>query len=87
MTDLEIDNAVAALSISKPVILLKDEPIDMCLNLLPKTFFKNKRLGDYWCPVNTATRHSKLNVTVKPFLLAFSSLYMVEAGLVTQMQF
>lgn len=42
MTDLQIENAEAALSISKPVILLKDEPIDMCVDLLPKTFLKIK---------------------------------------------
>jgi len=71
--DLEIENADIE-------SYLEDELVDMCVDLEAKSLFRSKSLSDYWSNGNTATKYPKLSATVEPFLLAFPSSYMVEAG-------
>ena len=71
--DLEIENA----DIDS---YLDDELVDMCVDLEAKSLFRSKSLCDYWSNGNTTSKYPNLSAAVEPFLLAFSSLYMVEAG-------
>ena len=59
---------------------LQEELIDMCADLEAKFLFKSLTLCEYWSNVNINKQYPKLSATVEPFLLAFPSSYMVEAG-------
>lgn len=59
---------------------LEDELIEMCEDLEAKALFKNNILSEYWSNINTATKYPKLRAAAEPFLLAFPTSYMVEAG-------
>lgn len=57
------------------------------LEKMHQSLSRSKSLSDYWSNVSTATLslgylYPKLNTAVEPFLLVFSSLYMVEANAV-----
>ncbi|XP_076049445.1 zinc finger BED domain-containing protein 5-like [Oratosquilla oratoria] len=71
--DVEIENADLESH-------LEDELVDMCVDLEAKYLFRSKKLIDYWNNANTTTKYPKLSATAEPFLLAFPSSYMVEAG-------
>ena len=46
-----------------------------------KSLLKNLTLCEFWSNVNTNNMYPRLSAAVEPFLLAFSSSYIVEAGL------
>ncbi|KRX29697.1 hypothetical protein T06_5195 [Trichinella sp. T6] len=52
----------------------------MSADLEAKLLFKHKSLSEFWSNVNITNKSPKLSAAAQPFLLAFPSLYMVEAG-------
>ncbi|XP_067120801.1 zinc finger BED domain-containing protein 5-like [Centruroides vittatus] len=59
---------------------LEDELIEICVDLKAKALFKNKNFSEFWNNNNIATKYPKLRAEAKPFLLAFPTSHMVEAG-------
>ena len=59
---------------------LCDELIEMSVDIEAKTLFKNKSMVDYWTNINITNKYHKLCAAAEPFLLAFPSTYLVEAG-------
>jgi len=56
------------------------ELAELSVEIAAKTVFESRSLSDFWHKVNTRDRYPKLAAAAKPFLLAFPSSYMVEAG-------
>ena len=59
---------------------LEHKLTEMHVDLEANTLFKSKSLSEYWRNINTATKYPKLRTAAQPFLLAFQTSYMVEAG-------
>ncbi|KRZ48612.1 SCAN domain-containing protein 3 [Trichinella nativa] len=71
--DIETGNANIEFSLQK-------EHVEMSADLEAKLLFKHKSLSEFWSNVNITNKYPKLSAAAQPFLLAFPSLYMVEAG-------
>ena len=59
---------------------LKEEFIDMTVDLEASALFRRKGLREFWINENNVAKYPQLCAVVEPFLLAFPSSYMVEAG-------
>lgn len=59
---------------------LEDELVEMSVDLEAKVLFKRGNISGYWRNINIATKYPKLRAAAEPFLLAFPTSYMVEAG-------
>ena len=71
--DVEIGNAGIALH-------LQEEFIEMTEDLEASALFRRKGLREFWINENNVAKYPQLCAVVQPFLLAFPSSYMVEAG-------
>lgn len=71
--DIEIGNADTALC-------LQEEFIEMTEDLEVRALFRKKGLHKFWINENNIAKYPQLCAAVEPFLLAFPSSYMVEAG-------
>lgn len=71
--DVEIGNADIALH-------LQEEFIEMNEDLEASALFRRKTLREFWINENNVAKYPQLCAVVEPFLLAFPSSYMVEAG-------
>jgi len=56
------------------------ELAELSVDIAAKAVFESRSLSDFWYNVNTRDKYSKLTAAAEPFLLAFPSSYMVEAG-------
>jgi len=56
------------------------ELAELSVDIAAKAAFKSRSLSDFWHKVNTRDKYPKLAAAAEPFLLAFPSSYMVEAG-------
>ncbi|KRX40686.1 Protein ZBED8 [Trichinella murrelli] len=71
---IEIENANNEFS-------LQEKHVEMIsADLEAKLLFKHKSLSEFWSNVNITTKYPKLSAAAQPFLLAFPSSYLVEAG-------
>ena len=59
---------------------LQEEFIDMTVDLEASALFRRKGLREFWINENNVAKYPQLCAVVEPFLLAFPSSYMVEAG-------
>ncbi|KRX25624.1 SCAN domain-containing protein 3 [Trichinella nelsoni] len=59
---------------------LQEEHVEMSADLEAKLLFKHKSLSEFWSNVNITNKYPKLSAAAQPFLLAFPSSYLVEAG-------
>ncbi|KRX42099.1 SCAN domain-containing protein 3 [Trichinella murrelli] len=71
--DIETGNANIEFS-------LQEEHVEMSADLEAKLLFKHKSLSEFWSNVNITNKYPKLSAAAQPFLLAFPSSYLVEAG-------
>jgi len=56
------------------------ELAELSVDIAAKAVFESRSLSDFWYNVNTRDKYPKLSAVAEPFLLAFPSSYMVEAG-------
>ena len=56
------------------------ELVELSVDIAAKAVFESRSLSDFWYNVNTREKYPKLGAAAEPFLLAFPSSYMVEAG-------
>jgi len=56
------------------------ELAELSVVIAAKAVFESRSLSDFWYNVNARDKYPKLAVAAEPFLLAFPSSYMVEAG-------
>lgn len=59
---------------------LEEEFTEMAVDLGASALFKRKGLREFWINENNVAKYPQLCAVFKPFLLAFPSSYMVEAG-------
>jgi hypothetical protein len=50
------------------------------VDIAAKAVFERRSLSDFWYNVNTRDKYPKLATAAEPFILAFPSSHMVEAG-------
>jgi len=56
------------------------ELAELSVDIAVTAVFESRSLSDIWHNVNTRDKYPKFAAAAEPFLLAFSSSYMVEAG-------
>ena len=50
------------------------------MDLEAEALLKSKNLSEYWSNINIATKYPKFRAAAEPYLPAFQTPYMVEAG-------